>query len=104
MGVRYQSIASGDVVSASANTDFMADTTIEFDGLLHIAFETLAAEDVRISLDGGTNFTTLVDTAADIWNANIIIPVEKGDVIQMQTVGAETISFRLVLEHSTERD
>ncbi len=104
MGVRYQSIASGDAVAASANTDIMTDTTIANDGLLHIAFETLAAEDVRISLDGGSNFTTLVDTVADIWNANIIIPVAVGDIIQLQTVGAETISYRILLESSTERD
>lgn len=104
MGIRFQLIAAGNAISASANTDFMTDTTITDDGILHIAFETLAAEDVRISLDGGTNFTTLVDTAADIWNTGIEIPEKTGDVIQMQTVGAETISFRLILESSTERD
>ena len=103
MGVRYQLIASGNAVSASANTDIMADTTIENDGILHVAFETLAAEDFRISLDG-TNFTTLADTAADIWNHSIKIPVGVGDIINIQTVGAETVSYRILLESSTERD
>lgn len=102
MVVRYQSVASGDAVAASANTDIFTDVTIANDGILRIGFETLAAEDVRITLDG-TNFTTLVDTAADIWNF-VEVPVEAGDVFNLQTVGAETISFRCVLISSTERD
>ena len=104
MGVRYQSLVNLDAFSASANTDIFTDVTIGSDGILHIAFETLGAEDVRISLDGGTTFTTLRDSAADIWATDIQLPVTEGDVLQMQTVGAETISIRVVLEHSTERD
>ncbi len=103
MGVRFQTLVNLEAAAATANTDIFTDVVIAHDGLLHIAFETLAAEDVRIALNG-TNFTTLKDTAADIWNTNITIPCGSGDTLQMQCVGNETISIKIVLESSNERD
>ena len=94
---RYQDLVALDGFSSLANTDIFTDITIQVDGILRIGVETLAVEDVRITLDGGTNFTTLLDTAADIW-AFLDVPVRAGDVFNMQTVGAETISIRVILD------
>jgi len=93
---QYQDIATIDGFTTTANTDIITDYTIQNDGILHILVETTTAADVRITLNT-TNFTTLVDTAADIWT-KLDIPVIAGDVFNIQTVDIEAISFRIVLE------
>ncbi len=102
MGVRYQSLVNIDAFTTEANTDIMTDITIEHDGILHIMVETTTAADVRMTLNT-TNFTTLVDTAADIWT-HVNVPCSAGDVLNIQTVDIEAISVRVVLVSSVERD
>ena len=102
MAVRYQSIANVDAFTTTANTDIITDVTIDNDGILRIGVETTTASDVRITLNT-TNFTTLGDLAADIWTF-FDVPVEAGDVFNIQTVAIEDISIRAVLISSTERD
>ena len=96
MGARYEDVATIDAFTTSANTDIIADYTIQNDGILHIGVETVDTSDVRITLNT-TNFTTLIDTAADIWQF-LEIPVRAGDVFNIQTVGIEVISFRIIME------
>ena len=49
---RYISLVKENAATAEANTDIISDVAITEDGVLRIGFETLAAEDVRITIDG----------------------------------------------------
>ena len=102
MGVRYQSLMNIVSFTTEANTDITTDITIAHDGILKFAIETTTAADVRMTLNT-TNFTTLIDTAADIWTF-VEVPCTAGDVLNIQTVDIEAISITCVLVHSTERD
>lgn len=105
MGIRYQSIASKDVFTTVSNTDIFTDITIAHDGILRIGFEGATVMDMAITLDG-TAFTTIGSKTqtADIWTF-IEVPVEAGDVFNMQTVGTiEIVSIRVLLISSNERD
>ena len=102
MGVRYQSLINVDATVTVANTDIITDITIEHDGILRLGLESIDAADWRITLNT-TNFTTVLDSAADIWEF-VEVPVSKGDVFNIQTVAIETVSIRGVLISTTERD
>jgi len=102
MGLTYRSIENVDDFTTTANTDIITDYTFDKDGILRLAIETTTTADVRIALNQ-TNFTTLIDTAAEIWQF-FEIPVTEGDIFNIQTVDIEVISIRAVFISSTERD
>ena len=94
---RYTSLVDIDNTTTAVNTDIITDITILEDGILRIGVATEdASADFRITLNQ-TNFTTLVDTAADIWHF-VEVPCSKGDILNFQTVGAESIDLRVILD------
>jgi len=93
---RYTSLVNLNAFTTSANTDIITDTTITEDGILRIGLESVSAADWRIALNQ-TNFTTFIDSAADIWQT-VEIPVSADDVLQFQTVDIETVSMRVILD------
>jgi len=102
MVVRYRAIESKDNFTTTANTDIISDFTADTDGIIRLGIETTTTADVRITLNQ-SNFTTLVDSAAEIW-AFFDIPIHAGDIFNIQTVDIEIISIRAVFISSTERD
>ena len=94
---RYTSLVDIDNTTTAVNTDIITDTTITEDGILRIGVViTDASADFRITLNQ-THFTTLGDPAADIWTF-FEVPCAKGDILNFQTVGAESIDLRVILD------
>ena len=90
-----ETILSLNAFTTSTNTDLMADYRVRQDGIIRLGVETVEVSNVRITLDG-TTYTTLIDTAADIWQF-LEIPVTQGDLFNIQTVDIEIISLRIIL-------
>ncbi len=90
-----ETILSLNAFTTSTNTDLMADYVVRQDGIIRLGVETVEVSNVRITLDG-TTYTTLIDTAADIWQF-LEIPVVQGDLFNIQTVDIEVISLRIIL-------
>ncbi len=90
-----ETILSLNAFTTSTNTDLMVDYKVRQDGIIRLGVETVEVSNVRITLDG-TTYTTLIDTAADIWQF-LEIPVVQGDLFNIQTVDIEVISLRIIL-------
>ena len=90
-----ETILSLNAFTTSTNTDLMADYVVRQDGIIRLGVETVEVSNVRITLDG-TTYTTLIDTAPDIWQF-LEIPVVQGDLFNIQTVDIEIISLRIIL-------
>lgn len=90
----FRLITAQNNLTTVANTDIISDYDVPNNGVIRIGLETTTAADVRITLDG-TNYTTLTDSAAEIWEF-FEIPVSGDDTFNIQTVAIEIISLRVL--------
>ena len=93
---RYQQVTAQNEITTVANTDIITDYDILEDGILTISYVSADTADLRVTLDG-TNYSTIHEANVDVW-ATVNIAVRSGDVFNIQTVGIEVISLRIIFD------